>query len=296
MSDMLKNLRYYVLLVETGSYSRAAVQCGVGQPAVSKGVRKLEEEMETVLVEYREGKCVPSASGRILYEQAKEILGRYDNIRRLIQKQNRILPGRLTLVYLTFGYLNAFTPVQSGFRSLYPGIETDVRYESYARAKELLGRGEIDGFLVAAAEVGDNPHAEAVVVHRSGMIALIPKGNSLAKRDGILLSDLCNEKLVLFDPEVVPVLTGAYMEYCLNAGFTPYVAGYGRKVAEMAAKAVLNGAVALVDGTSAYAAGEGLAAVPVLGTFPKLDVCLLYHKQHASREMLALAGYCRGTL
>jgi len=293
---MLKNLRYFVSVVETGSYTKAAKLCNVGQSAVSKGIRKLECEMATILIDYREARCVPTESGQVCYEQAKELITRYDNMKGLIKKQDQIIRGRLVLVYLTFGYLKEFTPVQSRFQALYPGIKFDVHYDSYTNARKLLGCGEIDGYLVAATEVGDNLHSESVVVHHSRMVALIPKRNSLADRKDILLSELCNEKLIIFDPAVVPILSAAYHDYCVDAGFTPYIIDYGKKVGELATKAILNNAIALVDDSSSYAAGEELVAVPVLGSFPKLDICLIWNKRHVRREMQMLANYCRGAL
>ena len=293
---MLKNLYYFVSVIETGSYSKAAELCGVGQPAVSKGIRKLECEMDALLVDYHEARCVPTQSGQICYEQAKELITRYDNMKRLIKKQNQVIEGQLALIYLTFGYLKVFTPVQSGFGARYPGVKFNIHYDSYTNAKKLLDSGEIDGFLVSAAEVEDNLHGEAVIVHHSRMIALIPKWNSLADRKEILLSDLCNEKLIIFDPTVVPILSAAYHDYCIDAGFTPYIISYGKKVGELATKVILNNAIALVDDSSSYAAGEELVAVPILGSFPKLDICLIWNRHHVRREMQALVDYCRGAL
>lgn len=293
---MLKNMRYFVSVVETGSFTKAARACGVGQPAVSKGVRTLENEMKAVLLKYEGGRCVPTEAGRVCYAQAKDILTRYDNMKKLVRREETQFAGVISLVYLTFGYLSAFTPIYQAFQREHSQAQLMMRYDTYGQAKAMLAQGKIDGYLVSSVETGDNVNSDSVVIHRSRMIALIPKRNSLAAREKLWLRDLCNERLVLYDPTVIPLLHGAYVEACKGAGFTPNVVDTGRKVAELAAKAVLNEGVALVDDTASYVASENMAVVPIEGYFPQIDICLVWNRRHMSQGMQLLSDYCRGNL
>ncbi len=69
-----KQLRYFLTLADTGSFSKAAVMLGVGQPAVSRYIRTLEDELGIDLL-YRNGRgIVLTEAGKILQHHAKAIV------------------------------------------------------------------------------------------------------------------------------------------------------------------------------------------------------------------------------
>ena len=70
----IHQLEYFVAIVETGSFSRAAESCRVAQPSLSQQIKKLETEMGTPLFDRLGRKVVLTNSGRILLPRARRIL------------------------------------------------------------------------------------------------------------------------------------------------------------------------------------------------------------------------------
>src|SRR5947209_14316573 len=84
----LDQMRLFVDLVRTGSFTKVAEMNYVTQPAVSSRIRKLEEELGTRLVERTTRKVIVTEEGRIVFDYAKEIL-------RQIQEMKGLLVERL---------------------------------------------------------------------------------------------------------------------------------------------------------------------------------------------------------
>ena len=70
----LYQIRQFVAVAETGSFTKGASRAGVSQPAISAAVAKLEEEMGQKLLDRRQGSVVPTAAGSRLFDAAKDIL------------------------------------------------------------------------------------------------------------------------------------------------------------------------------------------------------------------------------
>src|SRR5438105_966230 len=77
----IHQLRYFVAVVDLGSFTRAAEKCLVAQPSLSQQIIKLERELRQPLLE-RLGRTVRlTEAGRALYERAVGVLARLDEIR-----------------------------------------------------------------------------------------------------------------------------------------------------------------------------------------------------------------------
>src|ERR1700732_1346444 len=70
----LYQIRQFVAVAETGSFTKAAARAGVSQPAISAAIAKLEEEMGQRLLDRRQGSVVPTAAGGRLLDVARDIL------------------------------------------------------------------------------------------------------------------------------------------------------------------------------------------------------------------------------
>src|ERR1700759_4808119 len=75
-----RQLRYFVRIVEAGSFSRAASVVHVAQPALSQQVAELEERLGVALLSRSARGVRPTAAGEILYKEAAGILHQLDQL------------------------------------------------------------------------------------------------------------------------------------------------------------------------------------------------------------------------
>jgi LysR family transcriptional regulator, nitrogen assimilation regulatory protein len=85
MPVQLRHLRYFVRIVEAGSFSRAATLVHIAQPALSQQIAELELELGVPLLIRGPRGTHPTPAGDILYHEAVSILGRMDQLPELVR-------------------------------------------------------------------------------------------------------------------------------------------------------------------------------------------------------------------
>src|SRR5437762_11533847 len=117
MMDRLAAMEAFVRVVDAGSFSGAAKQLHVGQPAVSKTVAQLEDRLGVRLLLRSTHRLTPTEAGRSFYERAKRAIDEADEAELAARSAAATLSGRLRVCGpLTFTRLPAM-PRRSIFLS-----------------------------------------------------------------------------------------------------------------------------------------------------------------------------------
>ena len=74
MNVQIAQLKYFLSLASTKNYSLAADQCNISQPALSMAIRKLEEELDLMLIDRKSNPIVLTEKGEIIATQAMKVL------------------------------------------------------------------------------------------------------------------------------------------------------------------------------------------------------------------------------
>ncbi|EHK66622.1 LysR substrate-binding domain-containing protein [Achromobacter arsenitoxydans] len=89
----LRHLRYFVKIVEAGSFSRAAALISVAQPALSQQIAALEEELGVTLLHRSARGARPTAAGAALYTEAASILSRVERLPGIVRSAGDEVQG-----------------------------------------------------------------------------------------------------------------------------------------------------------------------------------------------------------
>src|SRR4030095_2522967 len=152
----LQELRYLVALADTGHFGRAARACFVSQPTLSAAIKKLEGELDVVLVE-RTKRCVPfSDPARRLVEQARVVLDEARRFAELAAQGREPLAGDFRLGVLpTIGpYL--LPHVVRSLRTRFPNLRLLLRELQPDALLAELRSARLDAGLVALPVAGDD--------------------------------------------------------------------------------------------------------------------------------------------
>ena len=93
----LHEVRYFVALSRTLSFTKAAEQCNVTQPALTRAIQKMEDEMGGLLFSRERGNTHLTDLGRLLEPQFAEMLARAEGVKRSAARFLR-LEGTLSLL------------------------------------------------------------------------------------------------------------------------------------------------------------------------------------------------------
>lgn len=85
----IKQMRYFLAILEAGSFSKAAEILGVAQPALGMQVRKIEDELGVALLVRHSRGVIPTDAGPVLAKHAADIVAKAERIRRNMMKMGR---------------------------------------------------------------------------------------------------------------------------------------------------------------------------------------------------------------
>lgn len=140
----IRQLRSFLEICRAGSITRAADRLNIAQPALSRQVKSLEEELGVTLL-YRHGRGVsPTAQGELLEARARLLLEDADDLVRVVSGRDGELRGmvRLGLPPAVAEVLTA--PLIERFMSAYPYAQLRVSSGFTGHVRDWLRRGEID--------------------------------------------------------------------------------------------------------------------------------------------------------
>src|SRR6202167_3939059 len=142
--DRLREMEMFVRVVEAGSFSAAARDLDMGQPAVSKTIASLEDRLGIRLLTRSTRKLAPTEAGSAFYERAVRAIGEANEAEAAAQGAGAGLGGRLRLsAPLTFSRLH-LVPKLGAFLDAHPKLQLDLVMDD--RAVDLVAEN-IDAAL-----------------------------------------------------------------------------------------------------------------------------------------------------
>ncbi len=159
----LANLNAFIAIAETGSFSLAGERLFLTQPAISKRIAGLEQQLNVRLFD-RLGRAVSlTEAGRALLPRAYQILGVLDDTRRALTNLSGEISGRLTLATSHHIGLHRLPPLLRAFTRAYPQVALDIQFlDSEVAYEEVLhGRAEL-AVITLAPQTREPVHAVTV--------------------------------------------------------------------------------------------------------------------------------------
>ncbi len=142
------NLQTFIAVADCGSFSRAANQLHLTQPAVSKRIGALESEIELRLFD-RIGRQVSlTEAGRALLPRARRILLEVQDSRRALSRLNRSVLGPLRVGTSHHIGLHRLPPVLRDYTRRFPEVHLDMHFMDSEQACQGVERGDLELGLV----------------------------------------------------------------------------------------------------------------------------------------------------
>ena len=140
----IKQLRYFVLVAETGGFTAASLALGIGQPAISKQIGLLEAEVGSQLF-LRHGRgIVLTPAGRQLLEHARAVVERIENAKAEMSELSKTVAGEITCGLPASIGSTLTTPLLKRFLDSFPLVRLNVVEGLSGHLYEWLLRGDLD--------------------------------------------------------------------------------------------------------------------------------------------------------
>jgi DNA-binding transcriptional LysR family regulator len=175
----LRHLRYFAAVVVHGSFNRAAASLHLTQPALSRQVKDLEDELTVRLFVRMKNAVTLTAAGKLFYEDARELLARSEQAIQRVQAESRN-------EILRVGYSPSMTSgIMAGalnkFQSASPRVRVELSDLSSREMNTKAREGLLDLLVTAYAPAHEMPGFQWTELWRVSTVLVMPKSHPLAK-------------------------------------------------------------------------------------------------------------------
>ena len=144
MTGKLEHYRVFCKVVQNKSFSKAAQDLFLSQPAASQAVRQLEEQLGTQLLLRSSKKVELTAEGKLLYEYASSALGLLESAEHQLGGLHELKVGQLRLAAGDITARHLLLPALEHFHQIYPQVHLSIFNRTSMGSLELLRAGRID--------------------------------------------------------------------------------------------------------------------------------------------------------
>ncbi|MBB3188823.1 LysR family transcriptional regulator [Halomonas cerina] len=194
-----QSLQAFLAVADHGSFSRAAEQLHLTQPAVSKRIAVLEDQIAARLFDRIGRRVTLTEAGRVLLPRARQILVMVDDSRRALGNLSHDVAGSLTLATSHHIGLHRLPPLLKAYTRAHPEVRLDLHFLDSEQAYQ----GVLDGALeIAVVTLAPHPdeQLEVVPVWVDRLCFVCAHDHSLARRGRLVLPELCDFDAVLPGP------------------------------------------------------------------------------------------------
>jgi len=191
----LRDLRYFCLVAETGSVTRAADTLCVSQPFVTKVIHRLEEELGTKLFDLEKRRVVLNQNGEYFYRHAREILDKLDRLTEDMAAMQEQAEFTTTLLYNNAGYLSA---LNSAFMAQYPHSVLSETYAKRSDIIDLLNTNKADFAIALPPITGEESRLiETITVLKDTGSIMVPPDHPLYQKEFVTLEEIAPYPIVI---------------------------------------------------------------------------------------------------
>jgi len=193
----LTELRFIVAVARERNFRRAAEKCFVTQPALSLGIKKLEDELGLLIFERGHNEITVTEIGEKIVEQANRVLEEAERIKELAAQGHDQLIGpiKLGVIYSTGPYLlPEIIPI---LRETAPHMPLDVEENLTANLEMQLKSGMVDAAIIALPF--DLPGVKVQPLYDESFVVAVPVQHPWALRSAIAAEELADEKVLLLN-------------------------------------------------------------------------------------------------
>ena len=214
----LRPLRSFIAAAEDGNISKAAIRLGMTQPALSRQIKGLEEELGVALLDRKAHSFSLTTAGEVLLREGRGLLEKADIIEQRVKATAKAQVLRVGYSpSLSAGIL---APAMESFTQVHPRAKVELSDLSTQEMIESLQKGTLD-VIVTATPSKEMTDISWTTVQLQAWRVAVPQQHALMKKESLAPQDLHDQKLVVYSqrdyPDYWNVITGWFKQQKINA-------------------------------------------------------------------------------
>ena len=192
-----KSIVCFLRVCELHSFTRAAEDLYISQPALSRRILALEDELGVKLLDRANGGLQLTEGGKLFYSDARKLINVEVALKRKMEKHRDGFYGEVRIGYSSYCFMEPLMFAAHMLRETYPNIEPDFQSMSPRYAIYSYLHGQIDIAYLCRGDIPQTNDSVIEVIAKAQPVILIPKGHKLWDRKCVTCSDLVGEQFAI---------------------------------------------------------------------------------------------------
>ncbi len=260
----LRHLRYFQAVAEELSFSKAARRLRIAQPALSRAVQELEQDLSTRLIDRNRRTVSLTPAGTVLLAETAVVLERLDESLRRVKRTAAGEEGELRLGYIGPPTQPFLGRLLAEYRLRFPKVSVHLEERTPERVWEMVAKGRLSVALTRPVP-GQGERALSTLLLRQEPLGIVVRGDHpLAEKKTIEWKALAQEPLIVLARREGVGLHDEILAACRVAGFAPRISQSPSLMGTVLTYVEAGAGIGIAtDSVAASSMPEGLRYVPV---------------------------------
>ncbi|WP_251554653.1 LysR family transcriptional regulator [Neobacillus muris] len=215
----LRQLQLFSEVAKHKSITKAAETMHISQPALSKSIMALEEELGMTLIIRTNRTSEVTDAGKVVVEYAQKMSGLMDEMKSTLNDMTNLTRGQINIGLPPFIGSLFFPRVMAKFHHTFPNVKLNITEYGGARVVKSVEEGEFE--LGVAVLPIDEKEFDVYPIVEEEMKLLVYKDHPLAKRNLVNIEELKDEEFIFYHEEFA--LHQIMRNHFISAGFEPKI-------------------------------------------------------------------------
>ncbi|MGF1702329.1 LysR family transcriptional regulator [Photobacterium makurazakiensis] len=278
----LKTLKSFITVATLKNFSAAARELNTVQPAISRHITALEEELGVKLFVRNSREVHVTAAGQQLLVDATTLLNQAHLTKQQAQRTARGEIGTLRIAYLGSACLTFIADLVRNYKSEHPYVEVSLL--------EMTASEQIKAFQDKQIDVGfsrplPSPMKEqfnSMHVYTDTWVVIVPNCHALASGPSVNLTELEHEPIVLFNRSEAVGLFDEIITLCRQSGFSPQIVNQPTRMQTVITTVAAGLGIAIVPKCVTQLHSVGCQVIPITNLSPTIQTLLHTNKQEVT--------------
>lgn len=277
----LRHIRYFMAVAEELHFRRAAERLGIAQPALSRAVRDLEDQLGVRLFDRTNRSVQITQAGTTFLEGCRGVINAVENTVENTRRVHDGQIGRLRIGYTDMAIAGLLPRRLKDFQAQQPGLVLQPHHDVTTAQLHKLDAGELDvGFVTGPiSRLG----YDQCLIQSERFVCVLYEHHPLANRKSIRLEELAHEDFVHGTSKDWEHFHAYLIPLCRRSGFVPRVVQEAFNSAGILGLVACGMGVTILTDSVRGSVGAGLIVVPLQDVSEQLQTVAIWKSETPDR-------------
>ena len=277
MAMELRHLKHFIAVAEELHFARAASRLHITQPALSKQIQLLEQDLGFPLFYRTKQRVELLDAGHVLLDEARRILRQAENAVESAWRTHNGQSGRLLIGFHSSATLEVLPKILRKYRRLYPDVMVELSEMLGIRGAELVLDNPLSVGLLRSPVLNEESFCIETIL-REPFVVAVPNSHLAAKQDSIRIKSLADELFIIPHRKPGWDYSDAIFQLFRDNAIEPRIAHEAGQMLTIASLVAGGFGVAVVPASFSNLRFPGVTYRPITGRSQTTDLAMVWRR------------------